>query len=210
VKPFAKGNTEGRELVVETLFGRRARAITFGSRQRELIIGSLLGDATLLKTTSGYCFRVHHGRRQQDLVDWKYAELADFVRSAPRTSGNGYYFRTVTHPELAVLRDSFYAGRRKIVPIRLLERELTALGLAVWIMDDGAAEGKQLRLNTQSFSAEEAEELVGLIRAKFGIIMGVNRDKNRPRLRCNAASMLRLVGLVRHHMIPSMLYKLSL
>jgi hypothetical protein len=174
------------------------------------MIGSLLGDATLLKTTSGYCFRVHHGRRQQDLVDWKYAELAQFVRTAPRTSGNGYYFRTVSHPKLAELRETFYAGQKKIVPFKLLGSSLSAFGLAVWIMDDGAADGNQLRLNTQSFSAVEVDELAGLIRAKFGVVMTVNRDKNRPRLRCCAASMNRLVDLVRCHTIPSMLYKLSL
>ena len=177
---LTKGNTEGRELVVETLFGRRARATPFNSRQWELMIGSLLGDATLLKTTSGYCFRVHHGQRQQSLVDWKYAELARYVRSAPKTSGNGYYFRTVTHPRLAELRESFYAGQRKIVPIKVLASDLTEFGLAVWIMDDGAADGNQLRLNTQSFSVEETEELAGLIRAKFGVVVTVNRDKERP------------------------------
>jgi hypothetical protein len=174
------------------------------------MIGSLLGDATLLKTTSGYCFRVHHGLRQRELVDWKYAELARYVRTAPRKSENGYYFRTVTHPKLAVLWELFYAGRRKIVPLRLLARDLTEFGLAVWIMDDGAADGNQLRLNTQSFSVEEADELARLIRAKFDIVMTINRDKNRPRLRCKAASMDRLVNLVRRHTLPSMLYKLSL
>jgi hypothetical protein len=95
------------------------------------MIGSLLGDATLLKTTSGFCFRVHHGHRQQDLVDWKYAELARFVRTAPRRSGNGYYFRTVTHPKLAELRESFYANERKIAPIKLLASSLTEFGLGV-------------------------------------------------------------------------------
>ena len=174
------------------------------------MIGSLLGDATLLKTTSGYCFRVHHGRRQQALVDWKYAELARFVRTAPRTSGNGYYFRTVTHPGLAELRKSFYVDRRKTVPIKLLESGLTAFGLAVWIMDDGAAEGKQLRLNTQSFTVEETDELASLLRAKFGIVMTINSDKGRPRLRCNAASMGRLKELIARHILPDMLYKLSL
>jgi hypothetical protein len=174
------------------------------------MIGSLLGDATLLKTTSGYCFRVHHGRRQQALVDWKYAELARFVRTAPRMSGNGYYFRTVTHPELADLRKSFYIGDKKVVPIELLQSGLTEFGLAVWIMDDGGADGNQLRLNTQSFSAEEAETLACLLRAKFDIVMTINHDKNRPRLRCKAASMDRLVELIRHHTLPNMLYKLSL
>jgi hypothetical protein len=195
---------------VETCFGRRARATPFSSREWELMIGSLLGDATLLKTTSGYCFRVHHGRKQQDLVDWKYAQLARFVRTAPRVSGNGYYFRTITHPRLAELRESFYAGQRKVAPIGLLSSSLTEFGLAVWIMDDGAADGKQLRINTQSFSVEEAEQLARLIRAKFGIVMTVNRDKCRPRLRCGAAGMERLIGLVERHTIPRMLYKLSL
>ncbi len=116
----------------------------------------------------------------------------------------------MTHPRLAELREAFYAGQRKIVPIELLACNLTEFGLSVWIMDDGAAEGNQLRLNTQSFSADEAEELVGLIRAKFGIVMTVNREKERPRLRCKAMSMERLMALVRPHTIPSMLYKLSL
>jgi len=208
--PFEEGNTEGREFVVETLFGRRARATPFNSREWELMIGSLLGDATLLKTTSGYCFRVHHGRRQRELVDWKYAELARFVRTAPKTSGNGYYFRTVSHPRLADLRESFYSQNRKVVPYKLLESNLSELGLAVWIMDDGAADGNQLRLNTQSFSVDEAEQLASLIRAKFGVVMSINLDKGCPRLRCKASSMGRLVEIVKTHTLPSMLYKLSL
>ena len=113
-------------------------------------------------------------------------------------------------PELAELRERFYSADRKVVPIELLEGSLDELGLAVWIMDDGAAEGKQLRLNTQSFSTEEVERLAGLLRAKFGIVMTINKDKNRPRLRCSAASMGRLVELVKPHTLPDMLYKLSL
>jgi hypothetical protein len=205
-----RGNTEGRRFVVETRFGRRARAAAFSIRERELIVGFLLGDATLLKTTSGNCFRVHHGLRQRNLVDWKYAVIARFVRTAPKQSGNGYYFRTVTHPWLSELREQFYNGEKKVVPLKLLESSLTDFGLAVWIMDDGAAEGNQLRINTQSFSIEEVESLIEFLRARFGIQMTVNRDKAKPRLRCKASSMERLRELTRHHMMPDMLYKLSL
>ena len=164
----------------------------------------------MLKTTSGWCFRVHHGTRQQSLVDWKYAELAQFVRSAPRRSGSGYYLRTVTHPWLTEIREQFYIGDTKVVPIDLLRRDLSDFGLAVWIMDDGAADGNQLRLNTQGFTVDETAALASLIRAKFGIEMSINLDKGKPRLRCNAASMERLVGMVREHLVPDMLYKLSL
>lgn len=77
-------------------------------------------------------------------------------------------------------------------------------------MDDGAADGKQLRINTQSFSFEENEILISFLRAKFGIDARLNQDKGRPRLRVIAASMERLKMLVESHIIPNMLYKLSL
>jgi hypothetical protein len=134
----------------------------------------------------------------------------DSCERRQKTSGNGYYFRTVSHPRLADLRESFYSQNRKVVPYELLESNLSELGLAVWIMDDGAADGNQLRINTQSFSAVEAGRLASLIRAKFGIVMSINLDKGCPRLRRKASSMGRLVEIVKTHTPPSMLYKLSL
>ena len=176
--------------------------------QREMVIGSILGDATLASTTSGYCFRVHHGVKQAAFVDWKYQVLEPYVRSAPRVSGSGYYFRTVTHPEFNDLRVLFYEGKRKVVPAKSIG--LTPLGLAVWIMDDGALEGKQLRINTQSFSLEENLRLVDTLRAKFGLDVRLNLDKAKYRLRFTAASMPALIEIVKPHMHPSMLYKLPL
>lgn len=164
----------------------------------------------MLATTAGFAFRVHHGLRQRELVDWKYAALTTFVRTAPKASGNGYYFRTVSHPWLAELHEQFYQNGRKIVPIGILKEYLSAFGLAVWIMDDGAADGKQLRINTQGFSTEEAEELCRFLRATFEIEMTINRDKAKPRLRCKASSMDRLRSIVERYTIPNMLYKLSL
>ena len=188
MKPPARGNTEGREFVVETYFSKRARTIPLTSYQKQLVIGSLLGDGTLMPTTAGFCFRVHHGVQQTEYVDWKFKVLEQFVRSAPRVSGSGYYFRTITHPEFSVLREFFYQAGRKIVPVSLLETYLDEFGLAIWIMDDGASDGKQLRLNTQSFSQAENEELAKFLRAKFGLEVRLNNDKERNRLRfksCN-------------------------
>ena len=100
-------------------------------------------------------------------MDWKFNLLAQFVRSPPRESGKCYYFRTVTHPEFSRYRESFYSNNRKVVPLELLYEQFTEFSLAVWLMDDGAAEGKQLRLNTQSFSLAENEALVDFLRAKI-------------------------------------------
>ena len=64
------------------------------------IIGTLLGDGYLDKTTRGYSLRIHHGIAQKEYVDYKYQLIKCFVNSAPKTSGKAYYFRTVSHPEL--------------------------------------------------------------------------------------------------------------
>ena len=194
---------------METLFARSARSVALTVPQRELVIGSLLGDGYLMPTTAGWCFRVGHGRQQKAYVDWKFRVLSDLVRSAPRSCGKSYYFRTVTHPEFSGLRQAFYADApRKGVPVPLILQELTPLGLAVWFMDDGAIDRRQLRINTQCFSLEENQVLIEFLQAKFGILARLNRDKDRYRLRLGEGSVQRFVNLVSPHLIPSMLYKL--
>ena len=80
----------------------------------------------------------------------------------------------------------------------------------MWFMDDGAADRKQVRINTQGFSYEENLELVEFLQAKFGIAARLNKDKDHHRLRIGEESVARFVSLVAPHMIPSMLYKLPL
>ena len=198
-------------LVVETLFARNARATPLTGLQRDLVIGSLLGDGYLMPTTAGCCFRVTHGHRQRQYVDWKFGIISDFVRTAPRVSGRSYYFRTVTHPEFSGLRQAFYApGAKKGIPLDLLNLEMTAFGLAIWFMDDGAADRNQLRLNTQGFSRDENLVLAEFLHAKFGIAAQLNKDKDRYRLRIGANGVARFIELVSPHVIPSMQYKLPL
>lgn len=136
--------------------------------------------------------------------------LANFVRTPPRVSRKCYYFRTITHPEFSDLRNLFYLDNRKIIPTEFLFENFSELSLAVWLMDDGAADGNQMRINTQSFTFEENELLLGLLRAKFGIEATINRDKDRYRLRIANASMERMMKIVVPHVIPDMLYKFPL
>jgi hypothetical protein len=182
--------------------------VALNGEQRSVIIGSLLGDGTLLRTTAGWCFRVHHSLKQRALVEWKYNILTAVVRTPPRECGPGVYFRTVTLESLADLRRHFYAGARKRVPLRLLELELDALALAVWVMDDGSRDGGQIRLNTQCFTIEDAAALAALVRAKFGVEMRINLDKGKPRLRSTAQSTPKLVELIGPRTIPTMQHKL--
>ena len=140
---------------------------------------------------------------------WKFEMLSAFVLTAPRTSRKAAYFKTVSHPYFSELSERFYEAGRKVVPIDTLYDELDELGLAAWIMDDGAADGRQLRINTQSFSFEEVRLLIDFLYARFGLQGTINLDKGMPRIRIGAVSMPRLRELVGPHFIPSMRYKLN-
>lgn len=195
---------------MDTFLAREARKISFSDMQRKLIIGSLLGDGYLDKTTRGYALRIHHGIAQKEYVDYKYQFIRIFVNSAPKVSGKAYYFRTVSHPELTIMRKYFYTKQRKILPKNLLEEYFDGLILAIWIMDDGAADKNQLRINTQCFSLNEHLWLINFLQAKLGIKSTINIDKGKFRLRIRDSSMNLLKQLILPYMIPSMLYKLSL
>ena len=197
-------------LIVETIFARQARLISLSDKQKSLIVGSLLGDEHLGLTTAGYCFRVNHGLQQRDYVNWKYEILKDFVRTPPKQCGGTYHFRTITHPAITAYRNFFYCGKQKRIDLGLLQKEFTPFSFAVWLMDDGAIDGRQIRINSQSFSQEDNDLLARFLRAKFGIKATVQKDRKYFRLCITQASMKLLNVLVRSYFIPDMLYKLPL
>ena len=193
-----------------TIRSRIAKSLSFTKRQQEIIVGSLLGDGHLVKTTCGYAFRVNHSIKQKEYVDWKYSELQMFTNSFPAVyeKENSYYFKCVSHEYFSRMRKKFYLGQKKILPTDI-GKLLTPLAMAIWIMDDGTKEGNQLRINTQSFSLNENIRLIKILEATLGICATLNRDKNHFRLRIRDQSMMLLKQNVLSHIVPSMRYKFS-
>ena len=85
---------------------------------------------------------------------------------------------------------------------------MDAFGLAFWIMDDGAKDKNQLRLNSQCFNESENQKLQRFLQAKLKIKSTLNRDKKWFRIRIAGESMPGLVRMVRPHVISGMLCKL--
>ena len=194
---------------MDTKLAREARKLSFSQKQLMFIIGSILGDGYLETTTRGHSLRIHHGITQKEYVEFKYSLISSFVNSKPKRSGNAYYFRTVSHPLFTKLRSIFYIDRKKVIPRLFLRKNFDPFALAVWIMDDGAADKNQLRINTQSFSLEENLWLIKFLQTKFGIKSTINVDKGKYRLRIANSSMNLLKELINPYIIPSMSYKLS-
>jgi len=178
--------------------------------QKSVIIGCILGDGHLLKTTRGFCLRINHSLKQKALVDWKHTALKE-ISTPPKVYKNSYYFRTVSHPIMLYYRKLFYRGKCKVIPQELAVY-MNPVMLAVWIMDDGTNElghSKCLRINTQCFSLEDQLRLIKILREKFGIITTLNRDKDRFRLRVKKESMEKLIGLIEPYIIKEMYYKIA-
>jgi LAGLIDADG DNA endonuclease family len=131
--------------------------------QRQVVIGTLLGDGSMRCKTNAL-LEINHSAKQQAYVDWKYRQLVDLVATPPKERpGNGgrlaYRFVTRSLPVLTPYYRLFYANGRKSVP----EVELAPLTLAVWFMDDGCKSRTAVYLNTQQFDLASQERLLRLL-----------------------------------------------
>lgn len=115
----------------------------------------------------------------------------------------------------------------KVVPLDI-EKNLTAVGLAYWLMDDGSffKSKNQIIICTDSYSKEDVMRLISILISKFNLsasliilrkknissLYSLNDENNNfyYRIRINKSSLPTLIKLVKPYFIPSMYYKLGL
>ena len=112
-----------------------------GDQQWQVVLGGLMGDAHLAPNRHGrhgVRFRMGHGARQVEYLDWK-ASLLGNIGQSRRVGANGATFVDMTPlPELGELRDVMYWGDGKKHVTDDVLKALSPLALAVWYMDDGS------------------------------------------------------------------------
>ncbi len=206
---------------MNTLELRKQKALLrMTERQRQVLVGMLLGDAHLERQRGARTARlkIEHSLTQSAYVDWKYTEWRDWVRTPPRararrnrlgTVSTNIGFTTLSHVELEEFRVRFYRDHRKVVPVDL---ELTHLSMAVWFMDDGSRKSSQCRglyLNTQSFTPAEVELLQSVIQRDVGVETTVRKQRDGLQIYVPAPSASVMNAYIADEMLPSMRYKLS-
>jgi recombination protein RecA len=191
--------------------------------QRQLILGSLLGDGSLAPSSTGYFFRLCHGDPQLEYLLWKQSilqELSPAARKSYQKLFRGklntqHHIHTIVHPEFDQIRDWSYQGKTRIITPEILD-SIDAFGLAVWYMDDGsflkAYNSRQVVFCTDRYSKEEVDLLQRWLLEKFGIETVLQPCKTRVgdrfRLRINRTKAARFFEVVKPYMCPSMEYKL--
>jgi hypothetical protein len=202
------------------------KVLTLNSKQKALIIGSLLGEGTMRlgKGAKNVNFKVEHGLMQKDYVEWKYQILKPFVFTEPKISyrydENGkryeksWWFRTIRHPIFTQIYKNFYTGEkyrngRKIIPSEI-EDEINPFVLAVWIMDDGSYSKGRIDISTYSFLLKEINMLQEVFRRVFDIEANYYRDRDKGfRMYFNQENTKKVIKVVYRYIIPSMMYKMG-
>lgn len=207
--------------------------------QNAVIVGGLLGDMHIQKTTASTnrCrLRICHSIRQKEYVDWKYSVLVTPFckktkppyRNDRRLTTPEYMFYTSYRDEFIPYHTTWYqrrgsdSGTIKIVPVNIKQLLVDPIALAVWYLDDGTKRGdcNACRFATQSFFLKENELLALCLKENFGIIATIEtwrpiRSKKSTHSLClptrggSFSSFKDIIYLFVEAEIPSMLYKLK-
>lgn len=185
----------------------------------DLIIGSLLGDASVEKRGNSARIEFKQGFNHASYLYFIYFQFLfwDLVSSTapiPFKIGDGkggkhlvLRFRTRTSVKYTWFRNIFYPEGRKIVPSNIADY-LTPRGLAYWIMDDGGYHKSGLILHTNSYTKKDVELLQFVLLNKFNIKTNIwLKNNNHYLIYITASSLPTVRNLVLPYMHSSMKYK---
>ena len=194
--------------------------LSLSSRQKEILIGAILGDGHLEKlyTPELARLKIEHSYKQKEYVDWFYKEFKNWIRTKPKQKikkvwgkiHKNYGFTTYGHRLLGNFQKDFYREKKKVIP-GYLSKKMTPLSLAVWYMDDGSIKSnkhKGVFLNTQSFSEADVKTLQSILENKFGIVSSTRKDETGEQIYIGGNSGERFIKIIAPFVIPSMRYKI--
>ena len=110
-------------------------------QQFQVVLGSLMGDGNLSpnrRDRNGVRFRMGHGAKQRDYLDWKTGLLGNIAHSVREDDRGARFVDFTPLPELAELQRAVYLGEGKKFLSEDYLKALTPLALAIWYMDDGS------------------------------------------------------------------------
>ena len=196
------------------------RKLRLTRKQREVLVGLLLGDAHLETQNQGrtYRLKIEQSEKHRTYVEHLYNLFREWVLTPPqqkKTESKGHvstnwWFQTVSHSAYRFYAQQFYARGRKGVP-SLIHRWLKPRGLAYWFMDDGSLKWEKARailLNTQGFDHSDVDRLRSVLQEQFGLESALRRQKEGFQILIPGSSLERFVGLIGPYLLPEMAYKL--
>src|SRR6266571_4581286 len=187
--------------------------------QLDVIRGSLLGDGNLSawkkrNQSRGVRFRLGHGPKQKEYLDWK-TSLFKNVPGCYRTNSEGAVnWDSTPLPELWDTYANVYRGGRKHFSHEYLE-SLSPLAIALWYQDDAGftLRGKRqdrgrVSICVEAMDEETRERLVESLWWRFGVQGRLTVVRGMAILKFEQPATDRLHAVIAPYVHPSMEYKL--
>ena len=197
------------------------KSLHLTSKQKEILIGLMLGDGHLETQNNGktYRLKVEQSMRHKAYVDWLYEQFREWVLTPPQKKTkeyqgiktDHYWFSTVSSGSFRFFGQQFYDTRKKIVP-PLIHRWLTPQALAIWFMDDGALKSQHHRariIHTQGFMKKDVVHLCSVLTEKYQLLCQPRKQKDGYRIMILAESAEQFADLIRPYILSSLRYKLE-
>jgi hypothetical protein len=189
-------------------------------QQRSLLLGSILGDARLLRTgRATAALSEYHSEKQYPYLQWKAAMWGEHVCSTrfvtTHRNGRDYrgqVLRTYGSSNLfPYWQQTYPTGKGDKVFDQMDLAPFDALSLAVWFLDDGSKVDNGYVRFAVTPNEESQKTLLGLLR-RFGLtpVLSVDTSGDASINIHDRTSMSRFIDLVSPHIPASMSYKLSL
>lgn len=192
-----------------------------------VLIGSLLGDCYgNRRSVEGTRFCYRQSIVHKEYLFWLYnffytrgycskLEPRKYTRYLKSKKNEkeyyGYEFNTYTFRSFNWIYRMFYHKGKKIIK-PTLEKYLTPLALAVWIMDDGGWANQGVRISTYNFSLDETKFLVLLLKKFYNLdcTFQISKKGIQSCIYIKKKSIPKLIEIVLPYMHHSMYYKLGI
>lgn len=170
------------------------------SNQRDLIIGSMIGDGHIDRRETQPMFIVSHAENQKDYLFWKYKMLKDFCNIKPTY----YAQKEVKHFKTGdYICQPYYRIHTRIhdclkeirsMSVKELLDELNELSFSVAMLDDGYR-GNIWSYCAASYSPDEIQYMLNVFKSKFDID-GYVRESDTRYIYFNAIDSMKIDNII--------------
>tara|TARA_Y100000034_G_scaffold8039_2_gene8777 strand:- start:490 stop:1413 length:924 start_codon:yes stop_codon:yes gene_type:complete len=175
---------------------------TLSEFQKDIIVGSLLGDAHIEKSR----FKIGQAFRRKEYVEWIFENLNPFSKNMYEDKAKlgektyKFYRMYTSHHEIfRKIRDKWYSDVKN-VPLDLKLNDNIFLH---WIMQDGTnnQSKKSFRISTNGFQEKEVNFLISILKRDLKIGATRNTEKGKPTIHIGAREYFKVVDILKPKMI---------
>ena len=163
----------------------RQKHTKLNSTQKDLIIGSLIGDGHIDKREGQSLFIVSHAENQKDYLFWKYELLKNlcnkkpsYIKGSNKIFSNGKSYKCQPSYRLCTRIYDVLEKFKKMSTSDII-KNLNKFSLSVFMLDDGYRNEYSWEICVANFSDEEKHLFLKVLKDNWGIVGNIVPSDHR-------------------------------